>query len=65
MSKRNNMNPDHYLGRGRDRNGTGIDHNIQKQQFGTHRPPHRSGSPNFIPGAAPAGEPGEKKKPQQ
>ena len=65
MSKRNNMNPDHYVGRGRDRNSTGIDHQIQKQQFGTHRPPRTGAAPNFIPGAAPVGESGERKKPQQ
>jgi hypothetical protein len=58
MSKRNNVNPDHYVGRGRDRNATGIVHDIQKQQFGTSRNPRRGqpGSPNFIPGAAPVGE---------
>lgn len=66
MSKRNNMNPDHYVGRGRDRNATGIVHDLQKQQFGTHRPPRKgAGTPNFIPGAASVGESGEKKKPQQ
>lgn len=61
MSKRNNVNPDHYVGRGRDGNATGIVHDIQKQQFGTTRTPRRGqqGAPNFIPGAAPVGEPGK------
>jgi hypothetical protein len=62
MSKRNNMNPDHYVGRGRDRNSTGIVHDIQKRPFEASRPARRGhGTPNFIPGAAPVGEPGGKK----
>lgn len=62
MSKRNNMNPDHYVGRGRDRNATGIDYGTEKQHFGTahlRRSP-RQGEPNLIPGAAPVGEPDRK-----
>lgn len=62
MSKRNNVNPDHYVGRGRDRNGTGIVHDRNKQEFARNQPRKGQPAPNFIPGAAPVGEPGTKTK---
>ena len=44
MSKRNNMNPDHYVGRGRDRNSTGSTIRFRSSSSVRHRPP-RTGAP--------------------
>jgi hypothetical protein len=62
LSKRNNMNPDHYQDRGRDFTDTGVDYNAEKQQFGNTRPRRGKPAANFIPGAAPVGESGSETK---
>ena len=65
MSKRNNMNPDHYVGRGRDRNSN-RDRPSDSEAAVRYGIARLTGvAPNFIPGAAPVGEPGERKNPQQ
>lgn len=56
MSKKINVNPDHYKTAGRERQGEEVVHAANKQQMGKSRRKKGEGSPNFIPGAAPVGE---------
>jgi len=51
MSKKNNVNPDHYKTAGRERQGEDIVHDIYKRRY-TQSKSHAGGHPqNFIPGA--------------
>jgi hypothetical protein len=52
MSRKNNVNPDHYKTAGRDRPNEVVLPEIEKKELTTKGKP----APNFIPGAAPAGE---------
>ncbi|MHB0969823.1 MAG: hypothetical protein ACYC7A_10335 [Thermoanaerobaculia bacterium] len=59
MSKRINVNPDHYKIAGRERPGDGLE---RSKEPARKRTVVRSGagSPNFIPGAAAVGEPDDR-----
>ena len=52
MSRKNNVNPDHYKTAGRDRPNEVVLPEFEKKELTTKGTPAR----NFIPGAAPAGE---------
>ena len=64
MSKKNNVNPDHYKTAGRDT----IDENAAARQNAAapggakRRRKQGDAPPNFIPGAAPVGEANEEKE---
>ena len=53
MSRKNNVNPDHYKTAGRDRPNEVVLPEIEKKELTTKGTPARK---NFIPGAAPVGE---------
>ena len=56
MSRKNNVNPDHYKVAGRDR----PNEVIPPEPANKERPPRKDrGGRNFIPGAAPVGESAE------
>ena len=51
MSKKNNVNPDHYKTAGRERQGEDIIHDVYKRRY-TQSKSHAGGhARNFIPGA--------------
>ena len=56
MSKKNNVNPDHYKTAGRERQGEDIVHDVYKRKFTQSKPQTVDRHPNFIPGAQRAGE---------
>jgi hypothetical protein len=60
MSKKNNVNPDHYKTAGRERQGEDIVHEVYKRQFTQSKPQTGERHPNFIPGARQAGAASEK-----
>jgi hypothetical protein len=61
MSKQNNVNPGQYYDGDRNHHGEGILHEDHRDRMGQDRAAQegRQGEPNFIPGEAPAGEPGK------
>jgi hypothetical protein len=61
MSKHNNVNPGQYDDGNRNHPGEGIVHEDHRSEMGKDRAAQegRQGQPNFIPGEAPAGEPGK------
>ena len=58
MGKKNNVNPNHYKTRGRERQGDDIVQEIHKQEYAQAQAASGEGTPNFIPGAVPVGESG-------
>ena len=51
MSKKNNVNPDHYKTAGRERPGEDIIHDVYKRRYAQSKS-HSGGRPrSFIPGA--------------
>jgi hypothetical protein len=61
MSKQNNRNPNFYDDGTRNHQGEGIEHEREKQEYGTKQQPQgKAGDANFIPGEAPVGEKSEK-----
>ena len=57
MSNKNNVNPDHYKVAGRDRPGEDLPAGRPRVERTRRKKGGAAG--NFIPGAAPAGEPSE------
>ena len=55
MSRKNNVNPDHYKAAGRDRPNEVVLPEIEKKELTTKGTPAR----NFIPGGAPVGDSSE------
>lgn len=55
MGKKNNVNPNHYKTRGRERQGDDIVQEVHKQEYAQAQAAAGEGAQNFIPGAAPAG----------
>jgi len=51
MSKKNNVNPDHYKTAGRERPGEDIVHDVYKRQYTQSRSVAGEQTRNFIPGA--------------
>ncbi|HZF37865.1 MAG TPA: hypothetical protein VE715_03500 [Blastocatellia bacterium] len=51
MSKKNNVNPDHYKTAGRERPGEDIVHDVYKRQYTQSRTVAGAHAGNFIPGA--------------
>jgi hypothetical protein len=51
MSKKNNVNPDHYKTAGRERQGEDIVHDIYKRRYTQSRPGAGAHARNFILGA--------------
>jgi hypothetical protein len=51
MSKKNNVNPDHYKTAGRERPGEDIVHDVYKRQYAQSRTVAGAHARNFIPGA--------------
>ena len=51
MSKKSNVNPEHYKLAGRDRPGEDILHKQNKQKFRQAKAAASEGTPNVIPGA--------------
>jgi len=51
MSKKNNVNPDHYKTAGRERPGEDIVHDVYKRQYTQSRSVAGEHARNFIPGA--------------
>ena len=51
MSKKNNVNPDHYKTAGRERPGEDIIHYAYKRWYTQSRTPADAHASNFIPGA--------------
>jgi hypothetical protein len=51
MSKKNNINPDHYKTAGRERQGEDILHDAYKRQYAQSRSQAGARARNFIPGA--------------
>jgi hypothetical protein len=56
MSGKNNVNPDHYKGAGRDRQDDNARARRETPPSSGPRKKKREPAPNFIPGAAPVGE---------
>ena len=56
MSKKNNVNPDHYKTAGRERQGEDIVHKVYKRQFTQSKSHSGERQSNFIPGTRRAGE---------
>jgi hypothetical protein len=50
MSKKNNVNPDHYKTAGRERQGEDIVHDVYKRQYTQSRPGAGAYARNFILG---------------
>ncbi|MBO0725190.1 MAG: hypothetical protein J2P52_06295 [Blastocatellia bacterium] len=51
MSKKNNVNPDHYKTAGRERQGEDIVHGFYKRRYTQSRPVAGGQARNFITGA--------------
>ena len=51
MSKKNNVNPDHYKTAGRERPGEDIVHDVYKRRYTQSRSVAGAPTWNFIPGA--------------
>jgi len=51
MSKKNNVNPDHYKTAGRERQGEDIVHYAYKRRYAQSRSTAGAHARNFIPGA--------------
>ncbi|HEV2665167.1 MAG TPA: hypothetical protein VG324_09660 [Blastocatellia bacterium] len=51
MSKKNNVNPDHYKTAGRERPGEDIVHDVYKRRYTQSRSVAGEQARNFIPGA--------------
>jgi hypothetical protein len=51
MSKKNNVNPDHYKTAGRERQGEDIVHDSYKRWYAQSRSAADAHARNFIPGA--------------
>lgn len=51
MSKKNNVNPDHYKTAGRERQGEDIVHDVYKRWYAQSRSAAGAGAWNSIPGA--------------
>jgi hypothetical protein len=51
MSKKNNVNPDHYKTAGRERHGEDIVHDVYKRRYTQSRSIAGAYARNFIPGA--------------
>jgi hypothetical protein len=51
MSKKNNVNPDHYKTAGRERQGEDIVHDVYKRRYTQSRSGADAPAGNFIPGA--------------
>jgi hypothetical protein len=51
MSKKNNVNPDHYKTSGRERLGEDIVHDVYKRRYTQSRSVAGAHARNFIPGA--------------
>ena len=51
MSKKNNVNPDHYKTAGRERQGEDIVHDVYKRRYMQSRSNAGAHDRNFIPGA--------------
>lgn len=51
MSKKNNVNPDHYKTAGRERQGEDIVHDVYKRRYTQSRSSADALARNFIPGA--------------
>ncbi len=51
MSKKNNVNPDHYKTAGRERPGEDIVHDVYKRRYAQSRSVAVAHGRNFIPGA--------------
>jgi hypothetical protein len=51
MSKKNNVNPDHYKTAGRERQGEDIVHGLYKRQFTQSKSQAGERHPKYIPGA--------------
>jgi hypothetical protein len=63
MSSKNNVNPDHYKGAGRERQGEDIVHSVQKQRFAeteARMKRSRGDAANAIPEASVAGSSNQK-----
>ena len=58
MSKKSNVNPEHYKLAGRDRPGEDILHKQNKQKFRQAKAAASEGTPNVLPGAQPASKAG-------
>jgi hypothetical protein len=56
MSKKNNVNPNHYKEKGRLRQGEDVVQEIHRQAYGEDKAAGEQGGRNFIPGAAPVGQ---------
>jgi hypothetical protein len=54
MGTKNNVNPDHYKERGRERPGQDIVQEIHKQQYAQAQ--NKDGGSEFIPGTQPVNE---------
>jgi hypothetical protein len=51
MSKKNNVNPDHYKTAGRERQGEDIIHDVYKRRYAQSKSQAGARERNFIPGA--------------
>jgi hypothetical protein len=51
MSKKNNVNPDHYKTAGRERHGEDIVHDVYKRRYTQSKSVAGAQARNFIPGA--------------
>lgn len=51
MSKKNNVNPDHYKTAGRERQGEDIVYDVYKRRYTQSRSAAGAPARNFIPGA--------------
>jgi len=51
MSKKNNINPDHYKTAGRERPGEDIIHDVYKRRYALSKSQTGASDRNFIPGA--------------
>ncbi|MGH9766891.1 MAG: hypothetical protein ACREAB_05585 [Blastocatellia bacterium] len=51
MSKKNNVNPDHYKTAGRERQGEDIIHDVYKRRYTQSKSNTGAHAGNFIPGA--------------
>lgn len=51
MSKKNNVNPDHYKTAGRERQGEDIVHDVYKRRYTQSKSHAGAHQRNFIPGA--------------
>jgi hypothetical protein len=58
MSKKNNVNPDHYKVAGRDRQGEDILQEVHKQEYAQAQAKGK-GKESFFPGSSPAGNDSE------